>query len=73
MIRAVSGSPVSAALTAAFRYNERFELAPMYRTDGGWAGTMMFNLSDWMDLGYAYEGSSREVLNNSNDGTHEIN
>ncbi|SHG90325.1 PorP/SprF family type IX secretion system membrane protein [Winogradskyella jejuensis] len=72
MIRAVSGSPVSADLTAAFRYNERFELAPMYRTDGGWAGTMMFNLSDWMDLGYAYEGSSREVLNNSNDGTHEI-
>ncbi|TCK68061.1 type IX secretion system PorP/SprF family membrane protein [Winogradskyella wandonensis] len=72
MVRAVSGSPLSADLTAAFRYNERFELAPMYRTDGGWAGTMMFNLSDWMDLGYAYEGSSRQVLNDSNDGTHEV-
>jgi len=72
MVRAVSGSPVSADLTAAFRYNERFEIAPMYRTDGGWAGTMMFGLSDWMDLGYAYEGSSRDVLNDVNDGTHEI-
>ncbi|RNC87927.1 MAG: type IX secretion system membrane protein PorP/SprF [Winogradskyella sp.] len=72
MVRAVSGSPVSADLTAAFRYNQRFEVAPMYRTDGGWAGTMLLNLSDWMDLGYAYEGSSREVLNNTNDGTHEI-
>lgn len=72
MVRAVSGAPISADLTAAFRYNERFELAPMYRTDGGWAGTMMFNLADWMDLGYAYEGSSREVLNNTNDGTHEV-
>jgi len=44
----------------------------MYRTDGGWAGTMMFKLSDWMDLGYAYEGTSRDVLNDVNDGTHEI-
>ena len=72
MLRAVSGAPLSADFTAAFRYNKRFELAPMYRTDGGWAGTMMFKLSDWMDLGYAYEGTSRDVLNDVNDGTHEI-
>ncbi len=72
MVRYVGGAPLSADITAAFRFYERFELAPMYRTDGGWAGTLMFNLSDWMDLGYAYEGSSRDVLNNINDGTHEI-
>ncbi|RZN83684.1 MAG: type IX secretion system membrane protein PorP/SprF [Winogradskyella sp.] len=72
MLRAVSGAPISADLTAAFRYDERFELGGMYRTDGGWAGTIMFSLADWMDLGYAYEGTSRDVLNNTNDGTHEI-
>ena len=71
MLRAVSGAPLSADFTAAFRYNERVELDPMYRTDGGWAGTMMFKLSDWMDLGYAYEGTSRDVLNDVNDGSTE--
>jgi len=72
MVRSVGGAPIAADLTGAFRYNERFELAGMYRTTGGWAGMLMFNLADWMDIGYAYEGSSREVLNNTNDGTHEI-
>jgi type IX secretion system PorP/SprF family membrane protein len=72
MLRYVGGAPLSADLTAAFRYNQRFELGGMYRTDGGWAGTLMFNLANWMDLGYAYEGSSRDVLNSTNDGTHEI-
>ena len=72
MLRYVGGAPLSADITAAFRYLKRFELAPMYRTDGGWAATLMLNMSDWLDLGYAYEGSSREVLNNTNDGTHEV-
>lgn len=72
MVRLVSGSPISADLTAAFRYNKRFELGAVYRTDSAWAGTLMFNLADWMDLGYAYEGSSRDQLNDINDGTHEI-
>jgi len=72
MLRYVGGAPLSADFTAAFRYIERFELGGMYRTDGGWAGTLMFDMSDWMSLGYAYEGSSREQLNNTNDGTHEI-
>ncbi|GGI56030.1 PorP/SprF family type IX secretion system membrane protein [Winogradskyella haliclonae] len=72
MIRYVNGSPLSADFTAAFRYNKRFELAGVYTTDGAWAGTLMFNLADWMDFGYAYGGSSRSDLNDINDGTHEI-
>ena len=72
MVRLVSGSPISADFTAAFRYNKRFELGALYRTDSAWAGTLMFNLADWMDLVYAYEGSSRNQLNNVSDGTHEI-
>ena len=72
MLRYVGGAPLSVDFTAAFRYIERFELGAMYRTDGGWAGTLMFDMADWMSLGYAYEGTSREQLNNTNDGTHEI-
>ena len=72
MLRYVGGAPLSADFTAAFRYVERFELGAMYRTDGGWAGTLMFGLADWMDFGYAYEGTSRDQLNSVNDGTHEI-
>lgn len=72
LLRLVSGAPIAADITTAFRYNKRFELGAMYRTSGSWAGTLMFDLADWMDLGYAYEGTSRETLVNTNEGTHEI-
>jgi type IX secretion system PorP/SprF family membrane protein len=72
VLRLVGGLPLSADITAAFRYNGRFELGAVYRTDSAWAGTLMFNLTDWMDLGYAYEGTSRSQLNNVSKGTHEI-
>lgn len=72
MIRYVGAAPIAVDVTAAFRYKENIELAAMYRTTGGWAGMLFFNIADWIDLGYAYEGSSRDILNSVNDGTHEI-
>lgn len=72
LLRHVSGNPLSADMTAAFRYDKRFELGAMYSTDSAWAATLMFNLADWMDFGYAYGGSSRDELSSVNDGTHEI-
>lgn len=72
ILRHVNGSTLSSDFTAAFRYNKRFELGALYSTNSNWAGTLMFNLADWMDFGYAYGGSSRSELNDSNNGTHEI-
>lgn len=72
MVRYVNGNGVAADMTAAFRYNQRFEAGVMYSTDSVWAGTIMFNLADWMDFGYAYGGSARSELSTFNDGTHEI-
>ncbi|WP_411766377.1 type IX secretion system membrane protein PorP/SprF [Winogradskyella sp. A3E31] len=72
MIRYVNGAPISADITAAFRFIKRFELGALYRTDSAWAGFAMLNLADWMDLGYGYESSSENQISDANDGTHEI-
>ncbi len=72
MIRYVSGSPLSADITAAFRFYKRFEVGTAYRTDAAISGLMMINLADWMDIGYAYESSTRDEINNNSNGTHEI-
>lgn len=72
ILRYVNESSLSSDFTVAFRYNKRFELGGMYSTDSAWAATLMFNLADWMDFGYAYGGSSRSELNDSNNGTHEV-
>ncbi len=72
MIRYVSGAPVSMDYTAAFRINERFELGAALRTDGAITGLFMFNLADWMDLGYAYDSSIRDEISGISEGTHEV-
>ncbi|MDO1501935.1 type IX secretion system membrane protein PorP/SprF [Winogradskyella maritima] len=72
MARLVSGAPISADFTAAFRFIDRIEVGAMYRTDSAWAGVAMLSLADWFDLGYAYEASSQDVVSNGSDGTHEV-
>lgn len=72
MMRYVNGSPFSSDITAAFKYDKKIELGAMYRTDGGWAGTLMFDFIEWMDIGYAYEGSTRAQINDTSNGTHEF-
>ena len=72
LIRYVSGSPLSADITAAFRFMKKFELGVAYRTDQAVSGLMMLNLADWVDLGYAYDSSTRSEISGISDGTHEI-
>jgi type IX secretion system PorP/SprF family membrane protein len=72
MLRYVNGAPLSADITAAFRFYERFELGVLYRTESAVSGVMMLNLADWMDLGYAYESSTRSEIGDVSDGTHEV-
>lgn len=72
MVRYVSGSPISADITAAFRFYQRFEVGAAYRTDAAIGGLMMINVADWMDVGYAYESSTRDEISDNSNGTHEI-
>jgi len=72
MMRYVNGAPVSFDATAAFRFFDKFEIGAIYRTDKAFGGVAMLNLADWMDLGYGYENSSRNEINNISQGTHEI-
>ena len=72
MVRYVSGSPVSADITAAFRFLNKFEVGAAYRTDQAFSGLMMLNLTDWVDFGYAYENSSRNQITANSNGTHEL-
>ncbi|WP_370104047.1 type IX secretion system membrane protein PorP/SprF [Winogradskyella sp.] len=72
IVRYVSGTPLSADITAAFRFYKRFEVGAAYRTDEAFAGLMMINIADWMDIGYAYESSTRNELSNVSNGTHEV-
>ncbi len=72
MIRYVGGAPLSLDLTAAFRFYDRFEVGAAYRTDEAFSGLFMVNLADWMDIGYAYESSTRDEITSNSNGTHEI-
>ena len=68
LIRYVDGSDI----TAAFRFMDKFELGVAYRTDQAVTGLLMLNLADWVDLGYAYDSSTRSEITGISNGTHEI-
>ncbi|MGB0981700.1 MAG: PorP/SprF family type IX secretion system membrane protein [Winogradskyella sp.] len=72
MVRYVSGSPISAAVTAAFRFLNKFEVGAAYRTDQAFSGLMMLNLTNWVDIGYAYENALRNQIATNSNGTHEL-
>ena len=72
MVRYVNGAPLSVDITAAFKFMDKFELGASYRTDEAISGLFMFNLAEWMDIGYAYDGSTRSEISGISDGTHEI-
>ncbi|MCA0131066.1 PorP/SprF family type IX secretion system membrane protein [Winogradskyella alexanderae] len=72
MVRYVDGTPLSVDLTGAFRFYNRFEVGLAYRTDEAFGGLMMINLADWLDIGYAYESSTRDEISNNSNGTHEV-
>lgn len=72
LIRYVGGAPLSADITAAFRFMKKFEVGAAYRTDQAISGLFMLSLADWVNLGYAYESSTRNEISDIGDGTHEI-
>tara|TARA_R110002049_G_scaffold272291_1_gene449774 strand:- start:6203 stop:6991 length:789 start_codon:yes stop_codon:yes gene_type:complete len=72
MVRYIESAPISVDLTVALNYNEIIDFGAAYRLEEGFAGFFMFNLANSFDLGYAYEIPLSSVLNNTNNGTHEL-
>ncbi len=74
MLRYVAAAPVSLDITGAIKVLNRLELGVNYRLDSGIGGLLIFDASNWLDFGYAYEVSSTTDIGNvnANNGTHEV-
>lgn len=72
MIRHVESSPLSVDLTLAVNYNRIFEFGTAYRIDESFGGFALFNFTNNLKVGYAYESSLDSAIMNNANGTHEI-
>ncbi len=72
ILRYVDAAPLSVELTAAITLGERFEVGTAYRLDESASGFFIFKISNWLNLGYAYESAFEKPVSNLSNGTHEI-
>ena len=71
LIKAVSGAPLIADLSANFLFNDRFTVGAAWRWDDSFSALLGFQINEKLYMGYAYDLTSTE-LNNYNSGTHEF-
>jgi len=68
----VEAAPFEFLLDANFTYKERFNFGAQYTRSGGIGATTSLNISDGMQLGYAYITSITDQVNQFSNGTHEM-
>ena len=71
LVKAVSGAPLTADVSANFMIQEKFVLGASYRTDDSLSALAGFQISKSFYIGYAFDYTVSE-LNKYNDGSHEI-
>jgi len=71
IVRMVSGSPLSAEISAAILLNERLWLGGMYRFGDSVGAMVKFNLTNQLSVGYSYD-LTHSGLQPYNKGTHEV-
>jgi type IX secretion system PorP/SprF family membrane protein len=71
LVKAVTGAPISADVSANFMIQEKFVIGGAYRTDDSVSILAGFQISPSFYLGYAFDYTVSE-LNKYNDGSHEI-
>ncbi|MCB0383383.1 MAG: type IX secretion system membrane protein PorP/SprF [Psychroserpens sp.] len=71
LVKAVSGAPIIADVSANFLFNDKFTLGAAWRWDDSFSGLAGFQVSDGLYIGYAYDATTTN-LNNYNSGSHEI-
>lgn len=71
LLKAVSGAPIIADLSANFLFNEKLTLGVAWRWDDSVSGLAGFQVTDGLYIGYSYDATTTN-LNNYNNGSHEI-
>ncbi len=71
IVRMVSGSPLSAELSAAVLLHDKLWIGGMYRLGDSVGAMVKFDITDQLSLGYSYD-LTQSGLRNYNQGTHEI-
>ncbi|MEP6803242.1 MAG: type IX secretion system membrane protein PorP/SprF [Flavobacterium sp.] len=71
LVKAVSGAPLTADISANFMIAEKFVIGGSYRTDDSVSVLAGFQISRSFYIGYAFDYTVSD-LNKYNDGTHEI-
>ena len=71
MLKEVSGSPLSADVSANFMYSEQFTLGAAYRWDSGISGLLGFQVNKNVMIGYAYDYELTDISDYSH-GSHEL-
>ncbi|MEL6812128.1 MAG: type IX secretion system membrane protein PorP/SprF [Bacteroidota bacterium] len=69
--KAVPGAPVIFDVSGNFLINEKFTAGLAYRWDDSVSGLLGFQISEQLNIGYAFDYTTTE-LTNYNNGTHEI-
>ncbi|WP_163401122.1 PorP/SprF family type IX secretion system membrane protein [Flavobacterium fluviatile] len=71
LVKAVSGAPLTADVSANFMLYEKFVIGGSYRTDDSVSILAGFQISKSFYIGYAFDYTTSQ-LNKYNDGTHEF-
>ncbi|KRB59970.1 type IX secretion system membrane protein PorP/SprF [Flavobacterium sp. Root186] len=71
LAKAVSGAPLAVDLSANFLINNKFTLGAAYRWDAGLSALAGFQVTDGIQVGYAYDYDTTNI-GNYNSGSHEF-
>ena len=71
LVKAVSGAPLIADISANALFNDKLTLGLAWRWDDSIAGLVGFQIKEGLYIGYGYDLTTTD-LNNYNSGTHEI-
>ncbi|WP_047545024.1 type IX secretion system membrane protein PorP/SprF [Psychroserpens sp. Hel_I_66] len=71
LVKAVSGAPIIADVSANFLFNDKLTLGVAYRWDDSVSGLAGIQVTDGLFIGYSYDATTTN-LNNYNSGSHEI-
>ena len=72
MLRKVEGLPISMDVTGFFSFQDRVDFGVSYRTNASMSLMAFINASSSLDIGYAYETPSEQLLSGISLKTHEI-
>jgi len=71
LLKAVSGAPLQADVTANFLILDKLTIGGAYRWDAAWSALVGFQVTDGLFVGYSYDNDIKG-LRNYNNGSHEV-